>query len=99
MSRQLHLALFVSHAGSHLAGWRLPEAQAGHPLAIDDYRRLAEKAEAARLDLLFVADKLALDDIHGGSFDAAVNGRSTTPRARCRTSARAFAAARAASTR
>ncbi len=75
MSRQLHLALFVSHAGSHLAGWRLPEAQAGHPLAIDDYRRLAEKAEAARLDLLFVADKLALDDIHGGSFDAAVNGR------------------------
>lgn len=74
-SRQLHLALFVSHAGTHLAGWRLPEAQTGNALDIRWYQKLAEKAEAARLDMLFVADKLALDDIHGGSFDAAVSWR------------------------
>lgn len=74
-NRQLHLALFVSHAGTHLAGWRLPEAQAGNALDIRWYQKLAEKAEAAKLDMLFVADKLALDDIHGGSFDAAVSWR------------------------
>lgn len=51
VNRQMHLALFVSHAGSHLAGWRLPRAEAG------------------------VADKLALDDIHGSSFEAAVTWR------------------------
>lgn len=75
MARQLHLALFVSHAGSHLAGWRLAEAEVGNALGIRYYQRLAEQAEAAKLDMLFVADKLALDDIHGGSFDAAVTWR------------------------
>lgn len=75
MSRQLKLALFVSHAGSHLAGWRLPQAQTVNPLDIRGYQKLAQKAEAARLDMLFVADKLALDDIHGGAFDAAVTWR------------------------
>ncbi|BAP45716.1 LLM class flavin-dependent oxidoreductase [Pseudomonas sp. 21LCFQ02] len=75
VNRQLHLALFVSHAGTHLAGWRLPEAETGNALDIRWYQQLAQKAEAARLDMLFVADKLALDDIHGGSFDAAVSWR------------------------
>lgn len=74
-ARKLHLALFVSHAGSHLAGWRLPEAQTGNALSIQFYRSLAEKAEAAKLDMLFVADKLALDDIYGNSFEAAVSWR------------------------
>ncbi|WP_297833800.1 LLM class flavin-dependent oxidoreductase [Pseudomonas sp.] len=77
MSRQMHLALFVSHAGSHLAGWRLPQAETGNALDIRYYQRLAEQAEAAKLDMLFVADKLALDDIHGGSFEAAVTWRAT----------------------
>lgn len=77
MPRQLHLALFVSHAGTHLAGWRLPGADAGNALDMRSYQRLAEQAEAAKLDMLFVADKLALDDIHGGSFDAAVSWRPT----------------------
>lgn len=75
MSRQLHLALFVSHAGSHLAGWRHPLAENGNALDIRFYQRLAQRAEAAKLDMLFVADKLALDDIHGGDFEAAVTWR------------------------
>ncbi|CAM3747644.1 putative monooxygenase YxeK [Pseudomonas reidholzensis] len=77
MPRQLHLALFVSHAGSHLAGWRHPLTQGGNALDIRYYQRLAEHAEAAKLDMLFVADKLALDDIHGGNFDTAVTWRPT----------------------
>jgi len=75
MARKLHLALFVTQAGSHLAGWRHPQAELGTALDIRYYQRLAEQAEAAKLDMLFVADKLALDDIHGGNFDAAVTWR------------------------
>ncbi|QLF95102.1 LLM class flavin-dependent oxidoreductase [Pseudomonas sp. ABC1] len=71
----MHLALFVTHAGSHLAGWRHPLAENGNALDIRHYQRLAQRAEAAKLDMLFVADKLALDDIHGGDFEAAVTWR------------------------
>jgi FMN-dependent oxidoreductase (nitrilotriacetate monooxygenase family) len=76
MTGSMHLALFVSPDGIHHGGWR-------HPLAATSdqgfgfYRRLAEQAEAARLDMLFVADKLAIDDIYGGDFAATVRYRSS----------------------
>lgn len=71
----MHLALFLSLSGTHLAGWRHPLADHGAPFDIRHYVALAKQAEAARLDMLFVADKLAIDSIHGGSFDAAVTLR------------------------
>jgi FMN-dependent oxidoreductase (nitrilotriacetate monooxygenase family) len=77
MTRQLHLALFIAHAGTHLSGWRLPQAEGGNALDIRHYQRLAAQAEAAKLDMLFVADKLSLDDIHGGHFEASVTWRPT----------------------
>ena len=77
MTQQLHLALFIAQAGTHLSGWRLPQAEVGNPMDIGYYQRLSAQAEAAKLDLLFVADKLSLDDIHGGSFEASVTWRPT----------------------
>jgi len=71
----MHLALFLSFSGSHLAGWRHPLAEHGDPFDIARYTRLAATAEAAKLDMLFVADKLSIDDIYGGSFEAAVKLR------------------------
>lgn len=71
----MHLALFLSLSGSHLAGWRHPMAEAGDPFDIALYTRLAAAAEAAKLDMLFIADKLSIDDIYGGTFDAAVRLR------------------------
>jgi FMN-dependent oxidoreductase (nitrilotriacetate monooxygenase family) len=71
----MHFALFMSLFGSHLAGWRHPLADAAHPFDLARYTALAAQAEAAKLDLLFIADKLAIDDIHGGDFDAAVAHR------------------------
>lgn len=71
----MHLALFVTGDGIHHGGWRHPTAQPG----IDDfefYRGLAERAEAAKLDMLFVADKLGIDDIYGGHVDTTVRYRS-----------------------
>lgn len=54
---QMHLGLFILGTGHHVAGWRLPEAEAGaenFPLLT----RIAQTAEAAKFDLVFLADAL-----------------------------------------
>ncbi|MFC5449308.1 LLM class flavin-dependent oxidoreductase [Paenibacillus aestuarii] len=57
--RQLHLNLFVSPLGHHEAAWRHPQTNPEHLLDFAFYQRLAAKAEAAKLDSLFFADRLA----------------------------------------
>src|SRR3954463_9418014 len=62
MPRQLHLNLFIHSRGHHEASWRHPETS---PLALSDicyYQDLAQLAEAARFDAIFLADQLALGD-------------------------------------
>jgi FMN-dependent oxidoreductase (nitrilotriacetate monooxygenase family) len=60
MRRQLHLNLFIHGRGHHEASWRHP---ASSPLALTDiryYQDLAQRAEAALFDSVFLADQLAL---------------------------------------
>ncbi|MDR6880729.1 LLM class flavin-dependent oxidoreductase [Bacillus sp. 3255] len=57
--RQLHLNLFVSPMGHHEAAWRHPETNLDQLLDFTFYQRLAAKAEAAKLDSLFFADRVA----------------------------------------
>ena len=60
--RQLHLNLFIHGRGHHEASWRHP---ASSPLALTDiryYQDLAQRAEAAQFDSIFLADQLALGD-------------------------------------
>jgi len=62
MTRQLHLNLFIHSRGHHEASWRHP---ASSPLALTDiryYQDLAQRAEAALFDSIFLADQLALGD-------------------------------------
>src|SRR5580700_11374943 len=62
MKRQLHLNLFINSRGHHEASWRHPAAS---PLALTDIRYfqdLAQRAEAALFDSVFLADVLALGD-------------------------------------
>src|SRR5438034_5269123 len=62
MKRQLHLNLFISSRGHHEASWRHPAAS---PLALTDiryYQDLAQRAEAALFDSVFLADQLALGE-------------------------------------
>ena len=64
MKRQLHLNLFIHSRGHHEASWRHP---ASSPLPLTDiryYQDLAQRAEAALFDSIFLADQLAL----GGDF-------------------------------
>jgi FMN-dependent oxidoreductase (nitrilotriacetate monooxygenase family) len=62
MKRQLHLNLFIHSRGHHEASWRHPAAS---PLALTDIRYfqdLAQRAEAALFDSIFLADQLALGE-------------------------------------
>jgi FMN-dependent oxidoreductase (nitrilotriacetate monooxygenase family) len=62
MKRQLHLNLFIHSRGHHEASWRHPAAS---PLPLTDiryYQDLAQRAEAALFDSVFLADQLALGD-------------------------------------
>ncbi len=76
MTRPMHLALLVSESGIHLGGWRHPAAAIVDPFDWTYYRDLAIRAEAACLDMVFMADKLAIDDLYGGNFDATVAYRA-----------------------
>lgn len=58
-SRQLHLNLFIHAVGHHEAAWRHPDAS---PLPLTDihfYTGLAQRAEQALFDSVFLADQLA----------------------------------------
>src|SRR4051812_47348520 len=60
--RQLHLNLFINSRGHHEASWRHPDAS---PRALTDIRyfqELAQRAEAACFDSIFLADSLAIGD-------------------------------------
>jgi FMN-dependent oxidoreductase (nitrilotriacetate monooxygenase family) len=60
MKRQLHLNLFIHGRGHHEASWRHPGSS---PLPLTDiryYQDLAQRAEAALFDSVFLADQLAL---------------------------------------
>ena len=62
MTRQLHLNLFIHSRGHHEASWRHPDAS---PLPLTDiryYQDLAQRAEAALFDSIFLADQLALGE-------------------------------------
>lgn len=63
----LHLALFLDATGCHYSGWRMPGAERPSPTDWHVLKSLALKAEAAKFDLIFMADKLSIDDVYGDS--------------------------------
>jgi FMN-dependent oxidoreductase (nitrilotriacetate monooxygenase family) len=58
--KQLHLNAFVFDIGHHEAAWRLPESDPFATTDVAHFRRIAEIAEAAKFDSLFLADAPAL---------------------------------------
>jgi len=54
--RQLHLNAFLMEAGHHEAAWRLPESDPHADFDLQHWIRLAQLAEAAKFDSLFLAD-------------------------------------------
>ncbi|CAN5178123.1 MAG: LLM class flavin-dependent oxidoreductase [Nocardioides sp.] len=59
-AKQLHLNAFLLEAGHHEASWRLPESDPGAALNVDHFVRLAQIAEDAKFDSIFLADGSAV---------------------------------------
>lgn len=55
-SRQLHLGLFLLSTGHHIAGWRAKQSWAQMPMDIRQFAQIAQQAEAACFDMIFLAD-------------------------------------------
>src|SRR6478672_4010419 len=60
MKRQLHLNLFMHSRGHHEASWRHPASSLLPLTDIRYYQDLAQRAEGALFDSIFLADQLAL---------------------------------------
>ncbi len=60
MKRQLHLNLFIHGRGHHEASWRHPGSSPSSLTDIRYYQDLAQRAERALFDSIFLADQLAL---------------------------------------
>lgn len=58
-ARHMSLGAFLMATGHHVAAWRHPEVPANAGLDITHYRYLAQLAEAACFDAVFVADSVA----------------------------------------
>ncbi|WP_122864716.1 LLM class flavin-dependent oxidoreductase [Pseudomonas viridiflava] len=58
-ARQMKLGAFLMATGHHVAAWRHPDVPADAGLDFKHYRHLAQVAEAAKFDALFVADSIA----------------------------------------
>lgn len=70
----MNLALYLD-SGIHQGGWRHPRAATTGGSNWPLYRKIAQRAEAAKLDMTFVADKLAIDDVYGGHLAHTVQHR------------------------
>ncbi|NHN83238.1 NtaA/DmoA family FMN-dependent monooxygenase [Acetobacter musti] len=58
--RRLALGLSMRYLGYHAAGWRHPDADAAGTTSFAHYRTVAQDAEAAGFDLVFLADGMAV---------------------------------------
>lgn len=58
-ARQMKLGAFLMATGHHVAAWRHPDVPANAGLDFKHYWHLAQVAEAAKFDALFVADSVA----------------------------------------
>ena len=61
---QMRLAAYYNPTGHHVASWRHPRAQADAHVNIDHYVEIAQTAERAKFDLLFLADGNATREAH-----------------------------------
>ena len=57
--RTMHLNLFLYNLGHHEASWRHPESFIDQLMDFTYYKQLAQKAEKAKMDAIFLADRIS----------------------------------------
>jgi len=68
-------AFFFNPKGDHRMSSRHPDAPGREIFDLSYYRRLAEAAEAARMDAIFVADHVAMWDTYESNITHYANAR------------------------
>jgi alkanesulfonate monooxygenase SsuD/methylene tetrahydromethanopterin reductase-like flavin-dependent oxidoreductase (luciferase family) len=58
--KSMHLNLFLYNMGHHEASWRHPDSPSDKFLDFTYYKQLAQKAEKAKMDAIFLADRLSI---------------------------------------
>jgi uncharacterized membrane protein YbhN (UPF0104 family) len=64
MTRQMTLAAYFNPTGHHVASWRHPRAEPAANISIQHYVEMAQAAERAKFDMIFLADSNASRDAH-----------------------------------
>jgi FMN-dependent oxidoreductase (nitrilotriacetate monooxygenase family) len=74
-SQMILSAFFYNPQGDHRMSWRHPGAPGREIFELAYYRKLAEAAEAARMDAIFVADHVAMWDTYESNIAHYANAR------------------------
>jgi FMN-dependent oxidoreductase (nitrilotriacetate monooxygenase family) len=79
--RQMRLGLSMRYTGYHIAAWRHPDVPADGALSFDYFLNTARKAEAAKFDMIFFADGVAVraDDNPPGSLSRDIKNAELEP--------------------
>lgn len=64
MTKQMSLAAYFNPTGHHVASWRHPRAQKDANVSIQHYVEMAQAAERAKFDMVFLADGSAVREAH-----------------------------------
>ena len=64
MTKQMKLAAYFNPTGHHVASWRHPRAQRDANVSIEHYVEMAQAAERAKFDMIFLADSNATRKAH-----------------------------------
>ena len=64
VSSTMRLAAYFNPTGHHVASWRHPRAQVDAHINIGHYIEIAQTAERAKLDMIFLADGVATREAH-----------------------------------
>lgn len=67
--KKIRLGAFIQDAGHHIAAWRLPSAPEGAGMNFEHYAQLAQRAEQAKFDMVFLGDQMTFqyeEDEHIG---------------------------------
>ncbi len=64
MAKQMSLAAYFNPTGHHVASWRHPRAYPAANVSIEHYVEMAQAAERAKFDMVFLADGSAVREAH-----------------------------------
>jgi hypothetical protein len=81
--RQIKLGAFLMQTGHHIAAWRHPDAQADAGVNFRHYAQLAQKAEAAKFDAIFLADGVAVRSANMAALARTARSDQFEPLGRC----------------